>query len=150
MRLQSAPAAVLLSGLLAGGVLVGSACSSSSSGSSDATTSTSRAAEAPEDVLVPNSQVASGLANLGALVAQAGAQARAGADTVKDTVNEAWEQWEKVEGRIKKNDTSAYLEFEDALSDMRVGAQDGDAAKVQKGATTIAGLITSYLGQFPG
>jgi len=146
MRLRSAPAAVLLAGLLAGGVLV-SACSSSSGGSSDATRSTS---QAPEDVLVPNAQVAAGLANLGALVAQAGVQARAGADTVKDTANEAWEQWEKIEGRIKKNDIRAYLEFEDALSDVRTGAQDGDAAKVQKGATTIASLITTYLGQFPG
>ena len=43
------------------------------------------------------------------------------------------EQWEAIEGRIKKNDTDAYLEFEDALSDMRIGAQDKDATQGLEG-----------------
>ena len=72
------------------------------------------------------------------------------ADAAKTTVNQAWKQWLAIEGRIKKNDTGAYLEFEDALSDMRIGAEDEDAAKVKKGATAVATLIAAYLAKFPG
>jgi hypothetical protein len=33
---------------------------------------------------------------------------------------------------------------------MRVGAQDGEASKVQKGAQSVDAAITSYLADFPG
>jgi hypothetical protein len=133
--------------LVASGLLLGAAACSSSSPSGGGTSTTT---VAPEDVLVPNARVTAGLATLGTLVARAGAEAQAGADTVRATVDDAWSQWLEIEGRIKKNDTGAYLEFEDALSDMRVGAQEDDAAKVQKGATAVATLIASYLADFPG
>ena len=103
----------------------------------------------PEDVIVSNAEVTTGLGKLGTLVGEAAAQASGAAATAKSTVNQSWNQWLAIEGRIKKNDTEAYLEFEDALSDMRIGADDKDAAKVKKGSTAVAALIAAYLAKFP-
>jgi hypothetical protein len=140
MRLRTAAVAASLASV----VLLGAGCSSSDDAKPTATT------KAPEDVLVPNAQVTAGLNNLRSLVAQAKSEAAAGASTVQQTVDDSWSQWLKIEGRIKKNDTGAYLEFEDALSDMRIGAQEDEPAKVQKGAQSVDALITSYLADFPG
>jgi hypothetical protein len=131
-------------GLLALGLVLGAGCSSS--GSSTSSTSSTLA---PEDILVPNAKVTSGLASLGRLVATAATQAGTSADAAKATVDQSWDQWLAIEGRVKKNDTGAYLEFEDALSDMRIGADEGNAAKVKKGATAVAALSTAYLAKFP-
>jgi hypothetical protein len=137
---------VAVAASLAGVLLVGAGCSSSSSGDAKSTSTT----VAPEDILVPNAEVTTGLGNLRTLVAQAKTEAAAKASTVEQTVDDSWNQWLKIEGRIKKNDTGAYLEFEDALSDMRIGAQEDEPAKVQKGAQSVDALITSYLADFPG
>ncbi len=142
MRLRTAAVAASL----ACAVLVGAGCSSSSSDDAKSTTTT----KAPEDILVPNAEVTTGLDNLRTLVAQAKSEAAAKASTVEQTVDDAWTQWLKIEGRIKKNDTGAYLEFEDALSDMRIGAQEDEPAKIEKGAAAVDALITSYLADFPG
>jgi hypothetical protein len=136
--------ALPLSALLVLGLALG-ACSSSSDSSSSTTTTV-----APEDILVPNAEVTAGLAKLGTLVAEAATQAAGDAETAKATVDRSWTQWLAIEGRIKKNDTGAYLEFEDALSDMRIGADDDDAAKVKKGATAVVALSAAYLAKFPG
>jgi hypothetical protein len=136
--------ALPLSALLALGLTLG-ACSSSSDSKGSSTTTV-----APEDVLVTNAKVTAGLGKLATLVGEAATQANGDADTAKATVNQSWNQWLAIEGRIKKNDTEAYLEFEDSLSDMRIGADDQDAAKVKKGATAVAALITAYLAKFPG
>jgi hypothetical protein len=142
MRLRTAAVAASL----AFAVLLGAGCSSSSSDDGKSTVTT----KAPEDILVPDAQVTTGLNNLRSLVAQAKSEAAAKASTVQQSVDDAWSQWLKIEGRIKKNDTGAYLEFEDALSDMRIGAQEDEPAKVQKGAQSVDALITSYLADFPG
>lgn len=134
-----------LLGLLALGLALG-ACSSSS----DSKISSSITTPAPEDILVPNAQVTSGLASLVELVGTAATQAGTSAAAAKATVDQSWDQWLAIEGRVKQNDTSAYLEFEDALSDMRIGADEKDAAKVTKGATAVATLTTAYLAKFPG
>jgi hypothetical protein len=141
MRLRPAPFAALLLGV----VVLTAGCSSSSSGGGSTTTS-----RAPEEVVVTNAEAAAGLATLGRLVADASSAAASGSGTVEAAVDDVWEQWEKIEGRVKQNDTGAYLEFEDALSDMRTGAKDDDAAKVQKGATAVTALIAGYLAKFPG
>jgi hypothetical protein len=143
MRLRTAAVAASLACV----VLVGAGCSSSSSSDDGKATPTTKA---PEDVLVPNAEVTIGLNNLRAQVAQAKSEAASGAATVQQTVDDAWSQWLKIEGRVKKNDTGAYLQFEDALSDMRIGAQEDERAKVEKGATSVDALITSYLADFPG
>jgi hypothetical protein len=132
-------------GLLAVGVLVGAGCSSSSDSKGDSTTTT-----VPEDVLVSDAQVASGLAKLGTIAAGAAGEVAADSPEAKSIGDRAENEWKQIEGRIKKNDTSAYLEFEDALSDLRTGASDGDTAKVRRGAAAIALGITSYLKRYPG
>lgn len=134
-----------LSGLLAVGLVLGTAgCSSDSKAPPSSTTA------APEDVLVSDAKVTAALAALGQLISTASSQAGTNAEATKATVDQAWNQWQAIEGRIKKNDTGAYLEFEDALSDMRIGADEKDAAKVKRGATAIAALSATYLAQFPG
>lgn len=143
MRLR--PPALAVSLLLA--TAIGAGCSSSSSSDVGGSTSTTKA---PEEILVPNAQVTAGLTSLRSLVARASTEANADSTTVESTVDDAWSQWLEIEGRIRKNDTGAYLEFEDALSDVRVGAKDGDNDKVTKGASSVDALITSYLASFPG
>lgn len=117
----------------------------SSSGSDAKSTSTTRA---PEDVVVSNPEAAAGLATLREIVAKA--KTDPAAPNIQSVADSAWDQWVRIEGRVKENDTGAYLGFEDALSDLRTGAQDDDTAKIEKGATTIDGLITKYLAQYPG
>ena len=141
MRLRTA----VVAASLACAVLVVVGCSSSSDDAKSTSTT-----KPPEDILVPNAQVTTGLDNLRALVAQAKSEASAGASTAQQTVDDSWSQWLKIEGRIKKNDTGAYLEFEDALSDMRIGAQEDEPGKIEKAATSVDALITSYLADFPG
>src|SRR4051812_16198076 len=93
-------------------------CSSDAKSGSDTTTTS------PEDHIVSDAEVTAGLAALGQLVSTASGQADTNAEATKATVDQAWNQWLEIEGRVKKNDTGAYLEFEDALSDMRIGADD--------------------------
>jgi hypothetical protein len=133
-------------GILSLGLVAFAGCSSSSDSGSSSTTSTT----APEDHIVSDAEVTSGLAALGTLVATASTQAAGSADAAKATVDQSWNQWLEIEGTIKKNDTGAYLDFEDALSDMRIGADEGDAAKIKKGATAVAALSAAYLAKFPG
>jgi hypothetical protein len=139
----SAPAVVLASA----GLAFGAGCSSSGS---DATTASSTIAPAPEKILVSNATVTAGLAKLGTIAASAASQMKTSPAAAKTSAKRAAEQWEAIEGRIKKNDTAAYLEFEDALSDLRVGAQDKDAAKVARGAASVAATTSAYLTKYPG
>jgi hypothetical protein len=145
VRPLASPIRVPAAGLLAAVVGLGLAgCSSSSDSTSSSTT------KAPESVVVSDAKVTAGLATLGALAGTAATQARTDATAAKATASRAAEQWQAIEGRIKKNDTGAYLEFEDALSDLRTGVQDGDAAKVGKAATSIAAITAAYRAKFPG
>jgi hypothetical protein len=121
------------------------AAACASSGSDAKSTPTT---QAPEDVLVSNAVAAAGLANLRTIVGKV--QSDPAAPNISSVADAAWAQWIKVEGRVKKNDTGAYLDFEDALSDLRTGAQDGVDAKVQKGATALEEQIRTYLDRFPG
>src|SRR5262249_9246115 len=121
------------------------ACSSSDDAKADTSTT-----KAPEDILVPAATVTAGLATLGTRVASAAQESKTSAKSASATVDEAWDQWLKIEGTIKKNDTGAYLEFEDALADMRIGAKDGDADKIQRGAASVTTLASQYLAKYPG
>ena len=145
MRRLSLPLRGPLVGAMALGLVLVAGCSSSSDSSSSTSTT-----KAPEDVLVTNAKVTAGLASLGTLVRTAASQAKTDPAAAQATMNQASEQWEAIEGRIKKNDTDAYLQFEDALSDLRVGAQDQDATKVAKGARNLATIAAAYLAKFAG
>jgi hypothetical protein len=132
--------------LVALGLVVGAGCSAGS----DPKSSPTSTSLAPEATLASNAKVTEGLKSLGLLAASASKQATSSASAAKTSADQAAEQWRAIEGRIKKNDTSAYLEFEDALSDLRVGAQDRDAAKVARGAASIAATTSAYLAKYPG
>jgi hypothetical protein len=137
-------------GFLVLGLVIGAGCSSSSDSKSDSKASASTTTRAPEDILVSDAKVASGLASLEGLVISASRDAMTNWNTAKKTAVEAHEQWEKIEGRIKKNDTDAYLQFEDALSDLNVGADDQDAEKVAKGAAGVVAAAKVYISKYPG
>jgi hypothetical protein len=134
-------------GVLAAGLVLGAGCGSSSSSSG---TSPSTSTKAPEDILVPDAEVTTGLATLGELTQTAGTQAKTDATAAKASADAVEEQWQTIEGRIKKNDTSAYLAFEDGLSDVRTGASEGDATRAAKGVAAVAAATTAYLAKYPG
>lgn len=145
MRRPAFPLSLPAVALLSLGLVLGAGCSSSSDSSGSPSTT-----KAPEDVLVADAKVTAGLATLATLVGTAATQARTDATAARATATQASEQWQAIEGQIKKNDTDAYLKLEDALSDVRTGAADKDAAKVGKAATSIAGITAAYLAKFPG
>lgn len=147
-RLLGSPQRMAVVGVLVGGLLVGAGCGSSSS--SSGTSATSSGTPAPEDVLVPNAAVTTGLTALGGLLKTAVQETRTDPTAAKATADKAEQQWQKIEGRIKKNDTGAYLEFEDGLSDVRTGASEGDADRAAKGAAAVATATTGYLAKYPG
>jgi len=142
VRRPTLPQRGALTALVAFGLVVGvTACSSSSSDSKSDSTTT----KAPEEILVSNAAVTTGLADLGRVVTSA-----ATGQPTKSAGDAAEQQWQKIEGRIKQNDTNAYLAFEDGLSDLRSGAESGDASKVRKGAAAIAAATSAYLAKYPG
>jgi Tfp pilus assembly protein PilW len=127
------------------GLVLGTGCSSSGSMSSSSSTT-----RAPEDILVSSAQVATGLAALQTLAGTASSEAKTNPEAAKKTATRAHDQWAKVEGRVKKNDPDAYLQFEDALTNLTVGAKDQDAAKVARGASGVATAAAAYLAKYPG
>jgi hypothetical protein len=145
VRRLALPLSGPLVGLLGLGLVLGTGCSSSDSKSSSSSTT-----RAPEEILVADSQVVTGLASLKRLARTAATEARTDAEAAKQTADQAHEQWEDIEGRIKKNDSDAYLAFEDALSELKVGAADQNAAKIAKGATAVAAAAAAYLAKYPG
>jgi hypothetical protein len=118
-------------------------CSDNGSGSSG--TPTTR----PEDRRVTNAEVTTGLAQLGTQVDQAASSAGSDAAAAKTQADTAVETWEGIEGTIKNNEQDLYLRFEDALSDVRTGARDGDAVKAQRGAEDVKAISGEYLTNHP-
>jgi hypothetical protein len=146
VRRAALPLSVPVLGLVTLGLVLGSGCSSSS-GSMGSSSSTTRA---PEDVLVSDAKVATGLAALEGLARKASSEAKTNPQAAKQPATQAHAQWARIEGRVKKNDADAYLQFEDALSNLTVGADNQDAAKVVKGATGVAAAAVAYLAKYPG
>ncbi len=146
MRRLALPISLPVVVLVGVALVAGSGCSSGSGSKSSSSTTLS-----PEDVLVSNAKAAEGLKSLGLLAASASKEVASGASAAaKSTVDQAWDQWLAIEGRVKQNDTGAYLEFEDALSDLRIGADEQDSAKLKQGATAIGTLVAAYVVKFPG
>src|SRR5262249_53544246 len=124
--------------LLAGAVLlpvglVGLvACGSSSGSSSEQTEAESEQTEGT--AIVPGSQVSAGLTDLGKDGAAVVAKVTAGQDASSD-VDEMDEKWESIEGTIRKNDAALYLDFEDALANLRNAVK---AKKTAAATTAVA------------
>ncbi len=112
---------------------------SSSNGGAAATT-----AVAPEDVLAPDAQVATGLESLKTVAV--------GISEVTDsaaskTASEGLEPvWKPVEGAVKKNEPDMYATIEEDLSLL----ESGDARKTKTGSDELGKTVDAYLAKHPG
>jgi hypothetical protein len=118
-------------------------------GSSDDSSSSTPTTKAPEDVLVPDSQVTAGLATLRTAFEDAEQAISSKSATVKTYPDKLNELWFAVEGRIKKNDSLSYINFEDALARMVNAAKSEKAADAQKALTQFTTTADGYLAKFP-
>jgi len=130
--------------------LVGTALLSFTACSDDSSTTatSSSRSPAPEDVIAPAADVASGLRRLGEVSDQIVA---AGTDTTK--ANAAIAQlepiWEHVEGAVRKNDLDVYVSVEEDLV-LLAKAGNGDADTAKRGGDDLRTQIDTYLASYPG
>jgi hypothetical protein len=93
-----------------------SACSDDGSGESVRT----------QDEIVPNARVTTGLSELQRLGDQVAALTASHQEEAQRSAEQAHNQWEEIEARVKKNDPGLGRRFENALSDIEFGASRGD------------------------
>jgi hypothetical protein len=105
-----------------------------------ATTATS----APEDVLAPDAQVATGLTGLKNLAAEVGKETDSAASKKKAEGLEGF--WAPVEGTVKRNEPDMYSTIEEDLSLL----ESGTAAKTKTGAQEMGETVDAYLAKHPG
>lgn len=134
-----------MGGVAAAVAVVGLAVGCSDNGGGSSGTPATR----PEDRRVTSAEVTTGLAQLQTQVDQAASGAGSDAATAKTQADTAFETWERIEGTIKRSEQDLYLRFEDALSDVRTGARDGDASKAQRGADDVKTISGEYLASHP-
>ena len=134
-----------MGGVAAAVAVVGLAVGCSDNGGGSSGTPATR----PEDRRVTSAEVTTGLAQLQTQVDQAASSAGSDAATAKTQADTAFETWERIEGTIKRSEQDLYLRFEDALSDVRTGARDGDASKAQRGADDVKTISGEYLASHP-
>ena len=132
---SSSPVVGVVVVLALSGVLGGCGSSSGSAGS-DTTNAKQTYA------LLPPSEVAAAMPKVMTLAKAATASEKGEA---KEKVREFLDAWYAVEGSIRKTDQSAYLDMEDALAQITLGAEKGDAKKAAAGLATFEPLVASYL-----
>lgn len=136
---------VTLAAALVGTALLSfSACSDDSS----TTATSSSSSPAPEDVIAPAADVASGLRRLGEVSDQIVA---AGTDKTKAKAAIAQLEpiWEHVEGAVRKNDLDVYVSVEEDLV-LLAKAGNGDADTAKRGGDDLRTQIDTYLASYPG
>lgn len=112
---------------------------SSNNGGAAATT-----AVAPEEVLAPDAQVATGLESLKTVAV---AISKVPDPAASKTASEGLEPvWKPVEGTVKKNEPDMYATIEEDLSLL----ESGDAAKTKTGADELGKTVDAYLAKHPG
>lgn len=99
---------------------------------------------APESVIAPDTEVASGLTNLKQLAADVSKQTDPAASRKAAAGLEAY--WKPVEGTVKRNEPDLYATIEEDLSLL----ESGDAAKTKTGATEMGTTVDAYLAKHPG
>jgi hypothetical protein len=137
------PAVAVVAVVLAGALALG-ACGGSDDSSSSAPTT-----KAPEDILVSNAQVTAGLATLRTAFQDAEQAISSKSATVKTYPDKLDELWFAIEGRVKKNDSLSYINFEDALAQMVNAAKSGKAADAKKALEQFETTADGYLAKFP-
>jgi hypothetical protein len=109
-----------------------------------AATATTEAAEAPEDVIAPDSEVATGLAGLKDKAVEVSKETDVAA--AKKTAEELEDFWAPVEGTVKKNEPDMYSTIEEDLSLL----ESGEPAKTKSGADEMGETVDAYLAKYPG
>jgi hypothetical protein len=117
-------------------------CGDSKDDKSAATATTETAA--PEDVLAPDAQVATGLT---ALKQVSVAISKVTDAAASKKASEGLEPvWQPVEGTVKKNEPDMYATIEEDLSLL----ESGDAAKTKTGAAEMGKTVDAYIAKHPG
>jgi hypothetical protein len=99
---------------------------------------------APENVLAPDAEVATGLVGLKDLAAEVGKETDSAASKTKAKGLEGL--WAPVEGTVKSNEPDIYSTIEEDLSLL----ESGDAAKTKTGAAEMGKTVDAYLAKHPG
>jgi hypothetical protein len=107
-------------------------------------TATATTAAAPEDVIAPDTKVATGLGGLKQLAADVSKETDAAASKAKAEGLEGF--WAPVEGTVKKNEPDMYATIEEDLSLL----ESGDAKKTKAGADEMGQTVDAYLAKHPG
>ncbi len=105
---------------------------------------------APEDVITSAANVAKGLGQIIALSATASASASVDKDKAVESAKAITPIWLSIEGTVKKNDSSAYLEFEDNFASLENAAEDGNSTRAVVANSRIAVAAKTYLAKYPG
>jgi hypothetical protein len=105
------------------------------------------ATPAPEEVTTSPQAVTAGLQQIKAIAAQVKAQI---ADKTSATkLDEGIEPvWASIEGTVKKNDSDAYLAFEDAFALLADAASSSDATKATSAVDAIDKAVTAYVTKY--
>jgi hypothetical protein len=115
-------------------------------GDDNPTTDNATQATRPEDVKVPMAEVLQKLPTIVAGGEAAAAAAGTGDfDTALAEYEELHEVWEEIEGTIKDTDLDSYEKLETAQSLIRDGAENDDAARVEKGAADQATTANAFI-----
>jgi hypothetical protein len=97
--------------------------------------------------IVPDADVALGLANTSTEMAQLAAAPEM---ATGDAVLQVYENWGSYEGTIKQNEPETYLELEDALGVFKKSAENGDAVGMQTAITEFGDVAAQYVAAHPG
>ena len=103
--------------------------------------------ESPENVIVSDQDVATGLAETAAKMTALAAAPESATD---EGVQDVYELWEGYEGTVKRNEPDMYLNFEDVLGSFKKGAESGDAVAMQSAITEFGKQTATYLAAHPG
>lgn len=108
------------------------------------------ASKAPEEARAPAAEVSAGLTQIRDITAQVAQAVGSDKAKAKDLNEQIEPVWHSIEGTVKTNDSDAYITFEDSFAELGKAVDDGDSAKAQQAATTVATTLTAYLEKYPG
>jgi hypothetical protein len=128
--------------LLAAFALTAAACGGSDS-SSGATTAT---AAATNGATASDADVATGLAQMVTVAAEAAAKTVTDAAAGKTAAAGLETRWAPIEDVVKANEPDTYIDIEDAMALL----ESGDAGKAADGAARITTAVTGYVVKHPG
>jgi hypothetical protein len=119
------------------------ACGDSKDDTAAAPATTTETA-APEDIIAPDTQVATGLTGLKQLAVDVSKEADPAASKKKAAGLEGF--WKPVEGTVKQKEPDMYATIEEDLSLL----ESGTPSKTKTGAREMGDTVDAYLAKHPG